>query len=238
MTETYNTEIEPADVPDGHEVMVASSIGHTAPLEDVLDGPKEALTMCSLATDKMLVGALHSACNRTCSGNVWLGHYLKHLERAPPEIRQLIKSEPEDELFRFGNGGTQRSSSRIRVPIMVGNSLVCVWISVVQVPSLGLLLGRDFLDGIGTVLNFSRKLMRAEYLDGQSIQLRQLSAGHFALRLPPAHWPAPGPERWRRVGQDGVVELQCLGKDWIQRKLQGCSSRRTGTPRLSRTFCD
>ncbi|CAJ1353490.1 unnamed protein product, partial [Effrenium voratum] len=58
VTETYNTEIEPADVPDGHEVMVASSIGHTAPLEDVLDGPKEALTMCSLATDKMLVGAL------------------------------------------------------------------------------------------------------------------------------------------------------------------------------------
>ena len=98
----------------------------------------------------------------------------------------------------------------------LSNCLVCVWISVVQVSSLGLLLGRDFLDGIGTVLNFSRKLMRAEYLDGQSI-----SALCRPLRtaIAPAYWPAPGPERWGRVGQDGVVEPQCSGKDWIQRKL-------------------
>ena len=48
--------------------------------------------------------------------------------------------------------------------MMVGNTLVCVWTSVVHVPSLGLLLGRDFLDGVGAVLSFSRRVLRADHL--------------------------------------------------------------------------
>ena len=44
--------------------------------------------------------------------------------------------------------------------MMVGSSLLTVWVSVVvDVPSLGLLLGRDFLDAIGAVLSFSRKML-------------------------------------------------------------------------------
>ena len=166
-----------------------------------------------------MIGALDSACNRTCSGNVWLNHYLKSLEKAPKEIQNLIKASPESEVFRFGNGGCKTSFMRYRLPMMVGSSLLTVWVSVVDVPSLGLLLGRDFLDAIGAVLSFSRKMLRADLLDGSLVPLRQIAAGHFALRLAPPTWTLPGALRWRRTGLDGVVEVQVSPEEWLKRKL-------------------
>ena len=96
--------------------------------------------------------------------------------------------------------------------------------SVVQVGSLGLLLGRDWLDSIGCVLSFAKKIMRADHLSGNHIKLHQLTAGHFALRLIPSCWPTPGLGRWRRVGQDGVVALQISHHEWLSRKLQAVHS--------------
>jgi hypothetical protein len=177
----------------------------------------------ALASDKMFVGALDSACNRTCSGEVWLKHYLDRLQRAPQEIQDLITSVPESELFRFGNGGCKTSFVRYRLPVMVGPSLVLVWVSIVPVPSLGLLLGRDFLDAIGAVISFSRRMMRADYLDGSLVRLRQLTAGHFALLLAPERWTLPGALRWRKSGLAGVVELQVSSSDWLSRKLDSVS---------------
>ena len=135
-------------------------------------------------------------------------------------IRKLISTKEETETFRFGNGGTQQSRQRWKLPIMVGKTLVCVWVSVVQVPSLGLLLGRDFLDSIGGVLSFARKLLRADHLDGSVIRLQQLLAGHFALQLLPKAWPLPGPQGWKTLGVDGVLELQISSAEWLSRRLQ------------------
>ena len=165
-----------------------------------------------------MIGALDSACNRTCSGNVWLNHYLKSPEKAPKEIQNLIKASPESEVFRFGNGGCKTSFMRYRLPMMVGSTPLTVWVSVVDVPSLGL-LGRDFLDAIGAVLSFFRKMLRADLLDGSLVPLRQISAGHFALRLAPPTWTLPGALRWRRSGLDGVVEVQVSPEEWLRRKL-------------------
>ena len=106
--------------------------------------------------------------------------------------------------------------------MMVGSTLVCIWTSVVNVPSLGLLLGRDFLDAIGAVLSFSRRILRADHLDGSHIRLRQLMAGHFALQLLPSCWPAPGAQKWRKLGVDGVLECQVSGSEWLKRRLQAC----------------
>ena len=86
-------------------------------------------------------------------------------------------------------------------------------------PSLGLLLGRYFLDGIGAVLSFSRRVLRADHLDGALIPLRQLMAGHFALQLLPKEWPLPGALKWRKLGADGVLECQVEGGDWLKRRL-------------------
>ena len=205
-----------------HEIQMAENALSGKTLREALDfGSHEvhAGGTPQLMSDKRLVGALDSACNRTCTGSTWLQGYLDALADAPQSIKDLIQSVPEREVFRFGNGGTQESTRRWRLPMMVGNTLVCVWTSVVHVPSLGLLLGRDFLDGVGAVLSFSRRVLRADHLDGALIPLRQLMAGHFALQLLPKEWPMPGALKWRKLGADGVLECQVEGGDWLKRRL-------------------
>ena len=166
ITEAMNTEHvldgdgEALSPTPAHEVLVASSV-KGASLEMALDFDHETLAArnakeLDLSKDKRFVGALDSACHRTCTGEVWLQYYLKSLEQAPQTVRQLIKAVPEAEVFRFGNGGTKTSTLRYRLPMVVGSSLLLVWVSVVAVPSLGLLLGRDFLDAVGAVLSFSQ----------------------------------------------------------------------------------
>ena len=222
VAETLNTEHLPPeddehDGGDANEVMMAT---HDSLFAHGLQEALKSEHSPNLATDKRFVGALDSACNRTCAGNVWLSFYLQALEKAPKVVRQLIQTVEEDELFRFGNGGTQRSTIRYRLPMMVGSSLVLVWVSIVPVASLGLLLGRDFLSGIGAVLSFGRRKLRADLVNGEMIDLGQLTAGHFCLSLQLATWPCPGPQRWRKMGQDGVIELQLNSMDWWSKQLR------------------
>ena len=225
ITESLNTEHavelvdQPAAVGGDHEALVCSTEDVT--LQEALSmSSKTTSPAPSLSADKKLVGALDSACNRTCTGEVWLKHYLNSLDDAPAAIKDLIRAVPENETFRFGNGGCKTSYVRYRIPMMIGSSLLVVWVSVVDVPSLGLLLGRDFLDAIGAVLSFSRKMLRADLLDGSLVKLRQLTAGHFALRLAPPMWSLPGALRWRKVGQGGVIEIQVASHEWLRRKLE------------------
>lgn len=225
ITESLNTEhaVEVADAEApavGHEVLTCSA-SETSLQEALKIGRETGQTpVPQLSSDKKMVGALDSACNRTCTGEVWLQHYLQSLKTSTPlAIQNLIKAVPEREVFRFGNGGCKHSYVRYRLPMMLGSSLMMVWVSVVDVPSLGLLLGRDFLDAIGAVLSFAKKLLRADLLNTALIKLQQLVAGHFALRLAPPIWTLPGAIRWRRLGQDGVIEVQLSSHDWLRRKL-------------------
>ena len=157
--------------------------------------PREVTQQIELASDKRLVGALDSACNRTVAGPTWLSGFLNELKKAPADVRALVKRQQERELFRFGNGGVQRSLERWRLPMVLGDQLFLFWTSVVDVPSLGLLFGRDFLDGIGAGLNFNRRLLRCDRLGTGHIPLRQLAAGHFLLEIIPRAWIRPGSQR-------------------------------------------
>ena len=225
IAEAHSAEVVAEDQAAIHEVQMASH-EQSLPLDEALQRshqhPHDVLNSQApqLMADKRLVGALDSACNRTCSGNVWLEGYRRELATAPLAIRNLISTKNETETFRFGNGGTQQSKQRWRLPIMVGKTLVCAWASVVRVSSLRLLLGRDFLDSIGGVSSFARKLLRADHLDGSIIRLQQLLAGHFALQLLPKAWPLPGPQGWKTLGVDGVLELQISSAEWLSRRLQ------------------
>ena len=227
--ESHATEITEAvgssETPGGeHEIQMAESAGGKTLSAALLCGSHEVHVSGGphLMSDKKLVGALDSACNRTCTGSTWLQGYLDALKQAPDFIQNLISSEPESEVFRFGNGGTQQFVRRWRLAMKVGSTSVCIWTSVVNVPSLGLLLGRNFLDATGAVLSFSRRILRADHLDGSHIRLRQLMAGHFALQLLPSCWPALGAQKWRKLGVDGVLECQVSGSEWLKRRFQAC----------------
>ena len=219
VVETLNTEhVFEENEMGQHEVLMVN-VG-SLPFSEALASSKQEKTGApGLARDKVLVGALDSACSRTCAGDTWLKHYLHTLKMAPQPIQDLVTTAQEEELFRFGNGGPQRSSVRYRLPMMVGGNLVAVWVSVVKVPSLGLLLGRDFSDGIGAVVSFTKQKLRPDFLDGKLIDLAQVSAGHFALRLVPSSWPRLGSHRWRRWGEDGIIEQQLSVSDWFSKKF-------------------
>ena len=228
VTETLNTEHLPEEplldeASTGHEVLMVTTDTFQLPLSEVLAQSNELVAPNPrLASDKRFVGALDSACNRTCAGSSWLRWYLESLKEAPQAVQDLVLQVPEDELFRFGNGGAKKSNVRYRLPMMVGSTLIVVWVSIVPVASLGLLLGRDFLSGIGAVMSFARKKLRADLVNGgELLDMGQLAAGHFTLPMrPTTSWKCPGTQRWRSFGQDGVVEMQLSSLEWWQKRLQ------------------
>ena len=148
---------------------------------------------------------------------------MDHLKGAPNFIQKLVQRADEHEVFHFGNGGTQISHDRWKLPALIDGKLVCFWTSLVPVPSLGLLLGRDFLDALGTVMHFSQRKVRFELIGPRQLPLRQLAAGHFMLPLQPAassEWPRPDAQcKWTELGVDGIVELQLDFKSWWHGKV-------------------
>ena len=80
----------------------------------------------TLEEDKINVGALDSACNKSCAGELWMKRYMECIARAPVEIQSLVTEEPATDLFRFGNGGTLQARRRVRCPVVVGDRLVLV----------------------------------------------------------------------------------------------------------------
>ena len=209
-----------------HDVMMISHAG--LDLEQALralDNAREALAMgIGYAVDKALVGALDSACNRTCAGEDWLRDYVEHVRAfAPDWVKAMMKTEPETENFRFGNGGTLPSRLRHKVPAVICDRVVFLWISTVPVNSLGLLIGRDALDCLQAVLDFSRRTLKCEVF-GDNVPvtpLEKLTAGHLALPLAPERWPEKLPKaRWHRMGLDGVLEMQLSCRLWTRHLLQ------------------
>ena len=94
MAEATSSANEVAEVEAGgqvaeHEVMMMS-IEEALRSSSVHPPGSEALAAATLASDKALVGALDSACNRTCAGEDWVQGYLKELDKAPKAIRDLV----------------------------------------------------------------------------------------------------------------------------------------------------
>ena len=101
-----------------------------------------------------------------------------------------------------------------RVPACVSGAVILIWISVVPVTSLGCLLGRDFLDAIGTC-----KSLTGMHLHQCWQRLDQLSAGHFMLPLLSIRWPRLDVGSWRTCGLDKIIELKLDPSDWLKRRI-------------------
>ena len=172
------------------------------------------------------IGALDSACNRTCAGPRWLQNYLDLIETVAPEsVQNMVHHVPEKEAFKFGNGGVTPSYERWRLPGVLCGRLFALWVSIVPVPSLGLLMGRDWMEAVGAVIDFEQKVLACRRLFEGCLELFQLRAGHFMVNLLPSE---PDPESWglhqrghlRRCGLDGVVELQMSSRQWLSRLIE------------------
>ena len=187
------------------------------------------------SADKAVVGALDSACNRTCAGEPWI---VELLREAPIEVQALVTTEPETEQFKFGNGGILPSTLRWRLPIMMAGELVLLWVSSVPVATLGLLIGRDVLDAVGGILDFSERTLSCRAFGAKTARLLQLSAGHLALPLIPESWPLVPKTRWRKLGPDGVLETVIGCKQWAQQLLRGVSHAAPGSEEHSHNMTE
>lgn len=105
------------------------------------------------------------------------------------------------------------------MPALVGDTVTLIWVSLVPVDSLDSLLGRDLLDVVGAVLGFPAKTLACQHLDGGLINLGKMQAGHFLSEMIPEQWPTLKPFRWRKLGLDGVLELQATTRQWLQQRL-------------------
>ena len=177
-----------------------------------------------ISHDKLLQAALDSACNRSCAGVAWIKHTEEALQRAPSYVQSLIRRTPEQERFRFGNGGVLTSWERVRLPMLLANRIVLIWVSSVPSSSLGLLVGKDFLDSLGAVIDFLHNRVKFQLLaDDHWVRLHKLKAGHFAvpcLPTPLHQWPELSSLPWIPIGRDACCEIQIASKEqWILKRL-------------------
>ena len=208
---------------------------HEAPSQNTQRGDVNVTSAQALSEDKFHAGALDSACNRTCCGPVWMDSYLTSSQRMHTLVfnSSLVSSVEEEERFKFGNGGLVTSAKCWRVPACVSGTVILIWISVVPVTSLGCLLGRDFLDAIGTALNFANRSLECTFINAGWQRLDQLSAGHFMLPLLPIRWPRLDVGSWRTCGLDKIIGLKLAPSDWLKCRISEGVSGHPGSDAAS-----
>ena len=89
------------------------------------------------------------------------------------------------------------------MPVCIFGHVVLVWVSIIPCESLGLLLGKDFCEAIGGVIDFRRKQMMFSVLSRKWYSMQELRAGHFRVDLLPHDniWPANITTRWHKLGR-------------------------------------
>ena len=102
-------------------------------------------------------------------------------------------------------------SAGSRLPGVLCGRLFAFWVSIVPVPSLGLLMGRDWMEAVGAVIDFEQKVLACRRLFEGCLEL---------FREPdPESWGLHQRGRLRRCGLDGVVELQMSSRQWLSRLI-------------------
>ena len=84
--------------------------------------------------------------------------------------------------FRFGNGTSQTCLSRVELPMKIGNQVGSVSFNVLDAPAPAL-LGMDFLQKSGAVVNFDEGSVVFKRLSPSKHWLKKLTSGHLAVRL-------------------------------------------------------
>jgi hypothetical protein len=146
---------------------------------DVLDSTVLDSTSTLSLTDKARCGAVDSACNRTCDGFSWYNDFRAVLSNTA--VEHLIQVKDEHEAFGFGNRGKLISTFRVRLPVCIFGHVVLVWISIIPCESSGLLLGKDFCEAIGGVIDFRRKQMKLSVLSNKCIPRSSFVLVNFVL---------------------------------------------------------
>ena len=90
-------------------------------------------------------GAVDTACGLSLAGSPWWEDYLQLLQACHLEDRVTVR--PCFERFRFGGGQLVTACEQIRAPVVIAGVPMMITFCIVDVKTLPLLLGRNFLGG-------------------------------------------------------------------------------------------
>ena len=121
---------------------------------------------------------LDAACARTVASSAWLRGTAKLLQ-SHHGIPAVVSDEHE--LFRFGNGSPQSSSSRWRLVTGIAGAVVEIRSSSLH-GSFPLLASLELQKSLGTVIDVGRSVVRFESL-GAEVRCMRTKQGHFAVSL-------------------------------------------------------
>ena len=85
------------------------------------------------------------------------------------------------EMFRFGPSKTYSSTCKVRVPMMIRNSELCMDFFLVDA-KIPILVGNDFLKPMGGSINIGEKQLEIKKID-ERIEMFETPGGHFVIPL-------------------------------------------------------
>ena len=95
----------------------------------------------------------------------------------------LVERSATNEVFKFGDDGRSPAYWRYKIPSMCFGKPVFIWVSVVDVKGLRLLLGKDYLRGLGCRIDFFKDLFDSWRSGLRSKPLMELKQGHCRMGL-------------------------------------------------------
>ena len=131
-------------------------------------------------TDKGQFMIVDSGCPRGLMG--W-----KEFDRLKQKYEYEIIKLKKNENFRFGPSKSYSSDSKIRIPMMIGDSEFYMDFFAVDA-NIPILVGNDFLKPMGGNIKIGKKQLEIDKI-GETLEMIETPGGHFVVPL--KHITAP-----------------------------------------------
>ena len=119
---------------------------------------------------------LDSGCTNTVCGPVWLANFIDNLSK---QEREMIKYEPSNQTFTFGDGDSVTSMRKVTIPCWMGGEPGEVTTDVVDC-NIPLLLSNKSMEAVGIILDFRKREVK---VNNRWIKLERTTSGHYALPI-------------------------------------------------------
>lgn len=159
------------DVEEAAEVHLSLFIGYTNGKVD-----KKERKLNTLVKDAADCALLDSGCSKTVCGDVWLENYKSGLSSFD---RTCVDEEVSSSTFRFGDGVSERSLKRVRMPCYIGGKRSMIETDVVRC-NIPLLLSKQSMKKGNMMLDFGNDTLS---VCNEVINLANSSSGHYLLPL-------------------------------------------------------
>ena len=126
------------------------------------------------------VCVIDSGCPKSVMSQMWANTYKASLRNTKKFKDYPFKEKKEDKLLRFGPSRVYTSTTSMKIPIVLGEEVKEVEVSVVHA-NIPFLLGRDYLDKWDCEIAFKENSMIIN--KKKKVKLETNQQGHIILRL-------------------------------------------------------